>query len=85
MMRVEVSLRFPPQEYLDHIMASCLVCTNYKLIRICHVHSLETILITANTCVICSGAKKMLLPNGIWWSIGLGAAFLVGGWRVIAG
>jgi len=37
-----------------------------------------------NTCVICSDART-LLPKGIWWSLGIGAAFVLGGWRVLIG
>jgi len=37
-----------------------------------------------NTCVICSNAPATLLPKGIWWSLGLAAAAVLGGLRVIA-
>ena len=61
-----------------------LACTSHNHIPLFPVLTFRNELIEADTCVICSDARR-ILPKGIWWSLGLGVAAVLGGLRVIVG
>ena len=84
--RIEVSLLSRQLDTLDHFLDSPLVYTSHKHIPLYPVSSFKSSTNSlATICVICSSAPRMLIPRGMWWSLGLCAAFVIGGWRVVAG